>query len=180
MWRRLVLALAGVIVLTGCGTMLTPEQLAEKRIEKLQEDCEILKGDMLGDPMGPTEIPYRIRVVIFSDTRVVWAVARNREKHELLEWLKQALIAAQALDKGRVKVCGAWITDEYFEMVKAYDFEFTSIRFWMPDAGPAGGRYVTMRTNYGDRLKDEIKENWWDIIKGFVKRLGGVAKKAAL
>lgn len=174
---------AGVVVLillTGCGTTKTPEQMAEERIADLQAKCEVIEGTVLGPPLGPKELPYRLRLVLMTDQKVIWAVAKNREKWEVLEWIKNQLLHAQTIEKAQVRVCGRWLTDEYFEIVKGYDFEFTSITFWMPDAGPAGGRYITVRTNYGDTLTDEIKENWWDIFKGLLKKGGESAKKAVL
>lgn len=155
-------------------------------MQESRKECTSVSGELLavGIPRNtidtdgtrksnPTYVEddrLTILVRLEETGRIITAVAINSENEKLLARIAYALV--NALEKGKpgITLCGEG-AEEIREYITGYEFEFKSVTYWVVYRNIGYEKKVTVRTDFGDRLLDEVRDNWWDMFKGGVGKI---------
>lgn len=190
MWRSISSLL--ILLLLGCAGTISPEE----RVQKSREECTPLSGELLvvgggrgvrddadgaeervgGERQYVEEDRLELLVRLEETGRIITAIAINDDNKGLLRRVAAALADAQANGKPEITLCGHPIEDELYEYVSGYDFEFVSVTYWIVYPTQDYAKKVTVRTNYGNRILDEVRNNWWDVVKSILSKIWKIVK----
>jgi hypothetical protein len=171
-----------LLILALCIGCATPQKQDDVIIE---DKCEAVEAKMLVKPWFENKERRLILIVEVADKdRIIRAVAQNEEEKGILKWAKQyidvsfekgiELVAQQMPEEAQpflsLGLCGEWVDGDWYEF-KAGAIDFEIVMLGVYDIHTA--RYLTVRTNYGDRWTDAVRgANWKSLLWDLTKRAG--------